>query len=107
MSLGSAAHYFGGGAVDSAGSVVRVDHYLGVAVIGMGSGSKADEAVGEYVYPLPLEGFPVRQKSDPLSVIGPLSAAAELMGVPPGSSPAEVGKTKTHPLPAAQKQKRP
>lgn len=26
LSLGSAAHYFGGGAVDSAGSVVRVDH---------------------------------------------------------------------------------
>ena len=55
---------------------MRVDHYLGVAVIGMGSGSEAAEAIADRVYPLPLEGFPVRQKSDPLSVIGPLSAVS-------------------------------
>lgn len=40
----------------------------------------------------------MKEKSDPLSVIGPLSAVSEVMGVPPGVSLEEVGKTKTYPL---------
>ena len=61
----------------------------------MGSGPEAAEAMPEHVYPLPLEGFPVRQKANPLSVIGSFSAVPEVMGVPPGISLEEVGKTKT------------
>jgi hypothetical protein len=95
-------------------------------VIGMDSGPEAAAALAEQVSELPVESYPVihkfdslavaslppqdspvRQEFDPLPVIRPLAAAAELMGLAPGVSPAEVGKTKTYPLPAAQKQKRP
>ncbi len=95
-------------------------------VIGMEDGPEAAAALAEQVSELPVESYPVvlkldslslaslppevspvLQEFDPLPVIRPLSAAAEVMGVPPGSSSAEVGKTKTYPLPVAQKQKRP
>ncbi len=95
-------------------------------VIGMDSGPEAAAALAEQIFALPLESqplvlqfdslslaslppqdSPVLQEFDPLPVIRPLAAAAEVMGLAPGVSPEEVGKTKTHPLPAAQKQERP
>ncbi len=92
----------------------------------MEDGPEAAAAVAEQVSELPAESYPVvlkldslavasllpqdspvRQEFDPLQLIRPIAAAVELMGVPPGSSPAEVGKTKTYPLPAAQEEKHP
>ena len=72
-------------------------------VIGMEAGSDVAEAVAERVYELPLVSYPVVLKLDRLPVTRPLSDAAQVMGVPPGISPEEVGKTNTFSLPRAKK----
>ncbi len=72
-------------------------------VIGMDSGPEAAEAVAEHVYALPLSAYPVVQKFASPPIIRPLSAAARVMGVPPGISPEKVGKMKTYSLPTGEK----
>ncbi len=75
-------------------------HPLSEASAVMGWPTTADGKIGEtHTKPLPLDAAPVVSKTTAVPITTPLKSAAEIVGAAPGVSPADVGLTKTHPLP--------